>query len=87
MVRVECEVTMTYGFLFAFGPISSPITYVVLGFIAVLLFGNQLPSIMRSLGRGMGEIKKEVADIEGEIDKAVHSVEDKVKTNGEDFET
>ena len=77
---------MIYGVLFAFGPFSTPITYVVLGIVAVLLFGKQLPSIMRSLGRGMGEFKKEVADIEGEIDKAVRSADDKVKAEKEDSE-
>jgi sec-independent protein translocase protein TatA len=35
----------------------------IIGFIVLLLFGNRLPSAMRSLGRGVTEFKK---GLEGE---------------------
>jgi sec-independent protein translocase protein TatA len=38
--------------------------------IALLLFGHRLPSVMRSLGRGVVEFKKGVAGIEDEISSA-----------------
>ena len=38
--------------------------------IAMLLFGNRLPSVMRSLGRGVVEFKKGVAGIEDEVENA-----------------
>ena len=41
--------------LFAF---LSPETMIVVGLIALLLFGNRLPSVMRSLGQGVTEFKK-----------------------------
>jgi sec-independent protein translocase protein TatA len=41
--------------LFAF---LSPETMIVVGIIALLLFGNRLPSVMRSLGQGVTEFKK-----------------------------
>ncbi len=41
--------------LFAF---LTPGTMIVVGFIALLLFGNRLPSVMRSLGQGVTEFKK-----------------------------
>jgi sec-independent protein translocase protein TatA len=50
------ELTMTllaYGF--------SPFTLVVLLIIVVLIFGNRLPGMMRSLGVGMTEFKKGLA--------------------------
>jgi len=71
---------MTYGGLFAFGPITSPVTLMVVGIIALLLFGNRLPSVMRSLGRSVVEFKKGVSGIEEEIDGVVRSVDEKAKS-------
>jgi len=36
----------------------SPIQLIVVGVIALLLFGNRLPEVMRSLGKGITEFKK-----------------------------
>ena len=44
----------------------------ILLFIALLLFGNRLPSVMRSLGKGIVEFKKGVQGIEEDIDEAVN---------------
>jgi len=44
-----------------------------IGFIALavlLLFGRRLPSVMRSLGKGIVEFKKGVSGIEDEIEEA-----------------
>jgi sec-independent protein translocase protein TatA len=38
----------------------------IIAFIAMLLFGNRLPTMMRSLGQGVQEFKKGVAGIEDE---------------------
>ena len=70
---------MTYEVLFAFGPISAPITWVVVGIVALLLFGNRLPSVMRSLGRSVVEFKKGVSGIEEDINDAVKSADEKAK--------
>ena len=70
---------MTYGVLFAFGPISGPFGYAVVALLALLLFGNRLPGMMRSLGRSVVEFKKGVAGVEEEIDGVVRSVDDKAK--------
>ncbi len=43
----------------------------VIAFVALLIFGNRLPSVMRSLGKSVTEFKKGVAGIEDEIDQAV----------------
>lgn len=47
-----------------------PMEMLIVGGIALLLFGNRLPSVMRSLGRGIVEFKKGVQGIEDDIDKA-----------------
>jgi len=47
-----------------------PMELLIVGGIALLLFGNRLPSVMRSLGRGIVEFKKGVQGIEDDIDKA-----------------
>ena len=39
--------------------------------IALLIFGNRLPSVMRSLGKSVTEFKKGVAGIEDDIDNTV----------------
>lgn len=35
----------------------------VVGMVALLLFGNRLPSVMRSLGSGVSEFKKGLNEI------------------------
>jgi sec-independent protein translocase protein TatA len=46
-----------------------PTELIVLCVIVLLLFGNRLPSVMRSMGKGIVEFKKGVAGIEDESDK------------------
>ncbi|MDR1290905.1 MAG: twin-arginine translocase TatA/TatE family subunit [Planctomycetaceae bacterium] len=57
--------------LFAWGPLASPLAIGLLLFVALVLFGNRLPSMMRSLGRSVVEFKKGVAGIEDDISDAV----------------
>jgi len=77
---------MTHGVLFAFGPFITPWALALFALVAFLLFGNRLPSVMRSLGRSVVEFKKGVAGIEDEIDEAVRSVDEKVKAEKKDSE-
>ncbi len=51
----------------------------IVAFVSLLVFGNRLPSVMRSLGKSVTEFKKGVAGIEDEIDQAVTSDKDKDK--------
>jgi len=71
---------MTYSGLFAVGLITSPVTLAIVAILALLLFGNRLPSVMRSLGRSVVEFKKGVAGVEEEIDGVVRSVDDQAKS-------
>jgi sec-independent protein translocase protein TatA len=43
---------------------------IIVGVVVLLLFGNRLPSTMRSLGRGIVEFKKGVQGIEEDVDNA-----------------
>jgi sec-independent protein translocase protein TatA len=43
----------------------------IIGFVALLIFGNRLPSVMKSLGKSVTEFKKGVAGIEDDLDSAV----------------
>ena len=40
----------------------------IVAFIILLLFGNRLPSLMRSLGRGVVEFKEGLHSVPGEDD-------------------
>ncbi|WP_165224144.1 Sec-independent protein translocase subunit TatA/TatB [Aquisphaera insulae] len=44
---------------------------IIVAFVSLLIFGNRLPSVMRSLGKSVTEFKKGVSGIEDEIDQAV----------------
>ncbi len=43
--------------------------------LVLLLFGNRLPSVMRSLGKGVSEFKKGIDGIEDEADAAAKKSE------------
>lgn len=50
-----------------------PMEMLIIGVIAVLLFGKRLPEVGRSLGKGIVEFKKGVSGIEDEVDSATRS--------------
>ena len=56
---------------FAFRPNLGGTELMVVGLVSLLIFGNRLPSVMRSLGKSVTEFKKGVAGIEDDIDTAV----------------
>ena len=58
-------------FPFAFLPNLGTTELMVIGFVSLLIFGNRLPSVMRSLGKSVTEFKKGVSGIEEDIDQAV----------------
>ncbi|HBO46238.1 MAG TPA: Sec-independent protein translocase TatA [Planctomycetaceae bacterium] len=48
---------------------------IIIGIIAVLLFGKRLPEVGRSLGRGLVEFKKGLHEIEDEVHRSSYSSE------------
>ncbi|MBI4577104.1 MAG: twin-arginine translocase TatA/TatE family subunit [Planctomycetes bacterium] len=45
-----------------------PLEWVVIGVVAVLVFGRRLPEVGRSLGRGIVEFKKGIRGVQDEIE-------------------
>lgn len=45
----------------------------IIGMIALLLFGKRLPEVARSLGKGIVEFKKGIRGVEDDVDSAVYS--------------
>ncbi len=58
---------------FLFGGAPGLPEMMIVGIIALLLFGKRLPEVARSLGKGIVEFKKGVRGVEDEVDNAVYS--------------
>ena len=56
---------------FAFLPTFGPWEMIIVGMVCLLIFGNRLPSVMRSLGKSVTEFKKGISGIEDDLDQAV----------------
>ena len=61
---------MTHNLLAFFPGGISPMEMLIVGIIALLLFGSRLPEVMRNLGKGITEFKRGMRGIEDEIDSA-----------------
>ncbi len=48
---------------------------ILIGLVALILFGPRLPSVMRSLGKGIVEFKKGIRDTEDEIHRELDAAE------------
>ena len=66
---------------FAFIGMPGPLEMFVIAFIILLLFGNRLPSVMRSMGRGIVEFKKMCSMGKGitEFNNGIKGIEDEVE--------
>jgi len=53
-----------------------PMELLIIGGIVLLLFGNRLPSVMRSLGRGIVEFKKGVSGVEDDLPEGSRNLDD-----------
>lgn len=58
-----------------------PMELMVVGVIALLLFGKRLPEVARSLGKGLVEFKKGIRGIEDEVDSATYAPSEPVSTS------
>ena len=52
----------------------------IIGVVILLLFGNRLPSVMRSLGRGVVEFKQGLRGIESDLNDSGSGGENKAPT-------
>jgi sec-independent protein translocase protein TatA len=60
--------------VFAF--LDNPLLMIFLGALAVMLFGERLPEVARTWGKGLMELKKGVRNIQDEIHGAINSAVD-----------
>ncbi len=67
----------------AFGMLS-PMELLIIAGIALLLFGNRLPSVMRSLGQGVVEFKKGIEGVEDDRDSNKKLKKDKEEKDKEE---
>ena len=58
---------MPLAFLGSLGPMEMAI----IGAVCLLIFGNRLPSVMRSLGQSVTEFKKGISGVQDDIEQAV----------------
>jgi len=63
--------------ILAFISMPGPGELLIIGLIGVLLFGNRLPDVGRSLGKGIVEFKKGIKGVDSDIEKALDKKEDK----------
>jgi len=54
-----------------------PLELIIILAVLLLLFGNRLPSVMRSMGRGVTEFKKGIKGVDDEIEGAGESDKEK----------
>lgn len=58
--------------MLAFTGLFSPWHWIVIAIVAVLLFGNRLPEIARSLGRSVHEFKRGLKDVKENFDSELN---------------
>lgn len=65
-----------------------PTEMIIVGVIAVLLFGKRLPEVGRSLGKSLMEFKKGLNDIKSEMDVATSdpSIRPTKRYNADDYD-
>jgi len=63
---------MDQTLLFAYFGGVGPMEMLIVGMIALLLFGKRLPEVARSMGKGIVEFKKGIRGIEDEVDEATY---------------
>ncbi len=50
--------------------------WIVILVIALLIFGPRLPSVMRSMGKGIVEFKKGIRDVEDQVETEIDQAAD-----------
>lgn len=64
-----------FGYFFGIGTTE----LLVIAILTLILFGNRLPSVMRSLGRGIVEFKKGIQGIEEDVENGSSSTAKKTE--------
>lgn len=59
--------------------VPGPMALVIIGIIAVLLFGNRLPKVARSVGSSFVEFKRGLRDVQEPLDDAAEELNKAIK--------
>ena len=62
----------------------SPFHWLIIGMVALLLFGNRLPDVARSIGRSIQEFKKGLRDVRDDIEDEMKDDEPREKLDPPD---
>jgi sec-independent protein translocase protein TatA len=57
----------------------SPMDMAIIAVLAVLLFGDRLPQVMRAVGQGVSEFKKGMREIENQIESATRYTDSRIE--------
>lgn len=71
---------MDYGINMLGIGMPGPFEMVIIGLVALLIFGSRLPQVGRSLGKGLVEFKKGLRGVQNEIDE-VTNIKDDIKND------
>jgi len=63
MIEVEATAMLPFAFL----PNLGTTELMVVAFVSLLIFGNRLPGVMRSLGKSVTEFKRGLSEIEEDV--------------------
>lgn len=86
---------MSIASVLGFLPNLSPVELMIIGVVAVLLFGSKLPNVARSLGKSMTEFKRGMQDLQNEFHQAesspaparrYHEIDDRDEATAPKFE-
>ncbi|MBI1901709.1 MAG: twin-arginine translocase TatA/TatE family subunit [Planctomycetia bacterium] len=64
------EPLFVLGLAPVFGWAPGPLELSIVAFVALLLLGTRLPSVMRSLGSSFRSFREGLSDVKGEIEEA-----------------
>ena len=57
---------------------------IIIGIIAVLLFGKRLPEVAKSLGKSYSQFKRGLTDMQGEFNSAVNAYDEPPRSTSYD---
>jgi sec-independent protein translocase protein TatA len=72
---------MYNNIMLGFFPTIGPLEMLVIAGVALLIFGNKLPDVGRSLGRGIVEFKKGLKGVQDDIEKVDTEAEKNTSDN------
>ena len=64
-----------------FGSLGGPEIILILLFVLIFFGAKKLPDLAKGLGQGIREFRKAAKDVQEEVEKEAHKIEDAAKTS------